>query len=187
MLEDEKIKESSRIIKKLISEGKITKPKIGSVDFFIEKSKQSISVASRLLELEDEEGLTADMWVINASYYSIFFAATALLAKFNHKIDSEQGIHKLTYHAIVHYFFAEDKKLEKHFIEEYKDAAQEAEELLQLSEKKAEQMINDFDNEITKRKIFTYDLGRTAEKNKAKTSLERAKNFFINAEKIIKK
>ena len=185
MLEDKRLEESSKIIKKLIADGRIVKPKEGAVGFFIEKSTQSIAVASRLLELEDAEGLIADMWVINASYYAMFFAATALLAKFGHKINTEAGIHRLTYHALVHFFIVEDNKLKKHFIEEDKDAVEQAEELLQLSERKAEKLIRDFDSEMSKRKIFTYDLGKIAERKKAETSLLRAKNFVNEVEKII--
>jgi uncharacterized protein (UPF0332 family) len=185
MLDDRKLKESSRIIKSMISDEKIVPAKEGSTAFFIDKSRQSIAVASRLLTLESEEGLATDMWVINTSYYSMFFAATSLLAHHNHRIDSEQGIHKLTYHALIHFFVVEDKKLEKYFIEEYKDAIDEAEQLLQLSEQKTEQMLTDFENEIAKRKIFTYDLGRIAERKKAETSLKRAKSFFITIEKMI--
>ncbi len=185
MLEDKKLKESSKIIKKLIADEEIVKPKEGAVEFFMEKSNQSIAVASRLLELEEEEGLIADLWIINASYYSMFFAATSLLANFGHRIKREIGIHRLTYHALIHYFLLEDNKLKKHFMEEYKDAVEEAEELLQLSEKKTEELIRSFDNEMSKRKIFTYDLGKTAEKKKAETSLSRAKNFVKEVEKII--
>ena len=185
MLEDKKLKESSAIIKKIIAEGSIVEPKEGSVEFFMEKSTQSVAVASRLLKLEDEEELRVDMWVINASYYAMFFAATALLSRFNHKIKTEAGIHKLTYHAIVHFFIVEDNKIEKHFMEEYHDAVDQAEELLQLSERKTELLIRDLGNEMSKRKIFTYELGKTAERKKAETSLLRAKNFVTEIEKII--
>jgi hypothetical protein len=47
-------------------------------------------------------------------------------------------------------------------------------------------MINDLGFEMEKRKIFTYEMGKTAEKNKAETSLLRAKRFFVEIEKIIR-
>lgn len=186
MLEDKKLKESSSIIKNLISEGAVVKPKEGTAGFFMEKSRQSIAVASRLIELEKDEGLEADLWVINASYYAMFFAATSLLAESGHRINKEAGIHALTYHALAHYFLVEDNKLEKHYMEEYKEAVDEAEELLQLSEGKISRLIEDFGREMAKRKIFTYDLGKTAERKKAETSLSRAKNFVKEIERIIK-
>ena len=100
MLEKKQIEKSSQVIKQLIQEGKITKPKINTKEFFIEKSRNSLIISQRLLELFNEEKIRTHAWVINTSYYSMFFAATALLAKYNHKINVEQGIHKLTYHAL---------------------------------------------------------------------------------------
>ena len=186
MRDDKRIKESSRIIRQLITDGIIVKPIGSEAKFFMKKSYDSIQVASRLLELIDNEGLPAEIWIINSSYYAMFFAATALLAKFGHKIRTDIGIHKLTYHALVHFFVVDDNKLEKHFIEEYKDSVEQAEELLQLSEEKTEKIIKDLDNEIFKRKIFTYDLSKTAERTKAETSLGRAKNFVKEIEVMIK-
>jgi uncharacterized protein (UPF0332 family) len=185
-MDEKKLAESSKIIRQAISEGIIIKPKPNVKSFFIKKAFDSIAVAKRLLSLAKEESLPAEMWVINASYYSMFFAATALLAEYGHKIDSETGIHKLTYHALVHYFVNEDKKIEKHFIEEYKDAVKEAEELLQLCESKAKTLVSDFGYEMSKRKEFTYDLGKIAEMRKAETSFERARNFVQIAEKMVK-
>ncbi|MBD3163847.1 hypothetical protein GF323_01495 [Candidatus Woesearchaeota archaeon] len=185
-MKENKLEESSKIIRKLISEKNIVRPREGAADFFVEKSRQSIRVASRLFEINREEALETAMWVINSSYYSMFFAATALLAHHGHRIKVEAGIHKITYHAIAHYFIIESNKLEKHFIEEYKDAVEEAEELLQLSSEKSLKLISDFDNEMYKRKIFTYDLGRIAEKQKAETSLKRAKNFVKEIEKMLR-
>ena len=186
MEENKHFENSRNIIKELISEGRISKAKHGSVNFFMKKASESIAVSSRLLKLEDEEELATSMWVINTSYYAMFFAATALLAKYNHQIKTDAGIHKLTYHAIVYYFVFDDNKLEKHFIEQYKDAVEEAEELLQLSEKKTSTMISDLNNELVKRKRFTYDLGEIAEKKKAKTSFERAKSFVKEIELMLK-
>jgi hypothetical protein len=85
----------------------------------------------------------------------------------------------------VHYFLVEDNKLGKYLMDEYKDAVDEAEELLQFSERKTTELIRDFGNEMAKRKIFTYELGKTAERRKAEVSLQRAKNFVREVEKII--
>ena len=183
---EDKFIESTRIIKALIREEKIKEPTFGSKDFFLKKALQSIALSDRLSRLQDEENIEANMWIINISYYSMFFAATALLAKYNKKIDSEVSIHILTYHALVHYFVNEDNKLEKQFIEEYKNAVDEAEELLRISERKSFEFVNDFKNELEKRKIFTYNLGSIAEKNKAETSLKRAKSFVRVVENMIK-
>lgn len=124
-------------------------------------------------------------WVICIAYYSMFFAATALLAHFKHKIAEDQDIHKLTHHALLYYFILDDNKLQKHFVEEYGDAYQEAGQLLQFSEQKALEMVQDFDFEQQKRKMFTYEMGRVAEQQKARTSLQRAENFLVQVRKMI--
>ena len=183
---EDKYKESTNIIKSLIREEKIKEAMPESKNFFLNKAIQSVTLSDRLLRLQEEEKIETNMWIINISYYAMFFAATSLLAKYKKKIDSEIGIHILTYHALVHYFFNEDNKIEKQFIEEYKDAVDEAEELLRISEIKSIEFISDFKNELEKRKIFTYNLGSIAEKNKAETSLKRAKNFVKIIEVMIK-
>ncbi|MFW6450433.1 MAG: hypothetical protein ACOCZ6_05245 [Nanoarchaeota archaeon] len=169
--------ESSSVVKKALKDEIIKRPAEGTDKFFMNKAKESVKVANRLIELEAQEGLPSLLWVINASYYSMFFAATALLAKYDKKISTEIGVHRLTYHAIVHYFVIEDNKLEKRFIENYRDLIEDAEEILQLAESKTEEFISSFHFEMSKRKKFTYNLGKNAERQKAKTSLERAKEF----------
>jgi uncharacterized protein (UPF0332 family) len=187
MLDEQRIEQSSKIIREMIGAGKITKPKLGLVEFFLNQSHRTLAVAERLLRLYEEEKLDTHLWVINTSYYAMFFQATALLAGFNHKIEAEQGIHKLTFHALVHYFVKEDNKLRKQLVEEYQDAVKDAEALLQLGENKVQGLIMDFDSELLKRKTFTYTTEDNAERNKALTSFWRAKNFVGELDKVMMK
>ncbi|MEK6792824.1 MAG: hypothetical protein AABX96_02185 [Nanoarchaeota archaeon] len=187
MLDEKQIKESSQVVTQLIKEEKIISPKPGTDKFFFKKSRNALIISKRLYDLFEEEQLDTHTWVINTAYYSMFFAATALLAKYNHKINVDTGIHKLTYHALVYYFIKGESKLKWQIVEEYKEAVKDAEELLQLSEKKLKELVNDFGFELEKRKIFTYDLGQDAERNKALTSYTRAKNFFHEIEKAIER
>lgn len=186
MLDEKSIGQSSRIIQQLIKEGRILKPKSGTVEFFLEQGKKSLAVAERLRQVQEEEGLDSNLWIINASYYSMFFSATSLLAKFNHRLNSEVGIHKMTYHALVYFFIKENNKLKVQLAEEYADAIKEAEEILQLGEKKIKELVDDFDFELDKRKIFTYELGAIAHKSKALTSLQRAKRFFEEINRLVR-
>lgn len=189
MLDERERKESSYILKQLISENKITKPEISREQFFLDKSIESFNLAKKVLQISEDKNdpLVSYMWVVSISYYSMFFAATSLLAHFGHKINEERSIHKLTYHALVYYFLVEDNKLQKYFIEEYKDAFKETEELLQMSELKAISLIKDFDLEREKRRRFTYEMGEVTESNKAKTSVKRATEFLTQVRKIIGK
>jgi uncharacterized protein (UPF0332 family) len=187
MLDEKKIDQSSKIIRELITTGKIVKPKIGVVDFFLNQSHRTLVIAERLLKLYDEEDLDTHLWAINTSYYAMFFQATALLAFYNHKIETEQGIHKLTFHALVHYFIKEDNKLKKQLVEEYQDAVKDAESLLQIGENKVQELILDFNSEQIKRKTFTYTTEENAERTKALISFQRAKNFVGEIDKVIMK
>lgn len=125
------------------------------------------------------------MWMINTAYYSMFFAATALLAKYGHKINSETGIHKLTYHALIHYFIKEESRLKRKLAEEYSSVVEDAEELLQIGEHKLKELVINLDYEQDKRKIFTYEMGQIAEKQKAETSYNRAKEFVAEVMKLL--
>ena len=187
MLDKPKIEQSSKVIRELIAEGKIIRPQAGLTEFFLNQSHKTLVIAERLLRLYEEEKLDTHLWVINTSYYAMFFQATALLALFNHKINVELGIHKLTFHALVHYFIKEDNRLKKQLVEEYRDAVKDAEALLQLGEDKIKELITDFDQELIKRKIFTYTTEEKAERSKAITSYNRAKNFINEIDKIYHK
>jgi uncharacterized protein YfaS (alpha-2-macroglobulin family) len=60
------------------------------VDFFMKNTESSLQTASILQEISDEQSLKSTLkvgsdfesylWVIVSSYYSMFYAATALLA-----------------------------------------------------------------------------------------------------------
>ncbi len=180
-MDKKQLEESRKFITNLIQNKKIKTSIVGESKFFLEKSHHSIETASRLLELIEEENLNSQMWVINASYYSMFFAVTALLAKKNKKIDSEIGIHKATFHAFIYYFY---DKIKENYIENYKEAIEESEELLNFSENSTNNLFDNYNFELNKRRNFTYFMGQIAETSKAKTSLKRAKEFLIKIEEI---
>jgi len=189
MLDNKEKESSSSTIRQLITEKKIVEPEAGREQFFLDKRINSFALAKRILDISEnkEESLRSFMWVVSISYYSMFFAATALLAHFGHKIKEEKSIHKLTYHALVYYFLINENKLQKYFLKEYKDMYNNAEELLQFSEQKVESLVHNFDWEREKRRRFTYEMGEVAEVNKARTSLQRAEEFLTEVRKIIQR
>ncbi|MBI3032642.1 hypothetical protein HYY69_04150 [Candidatus Woesearchaeota archaeon] len=62
--------------------------------------------------------------------------------------------------------------------ENYKDSVEDAEELLNLGKNKIKELVTYLDNEQTKRKRYTYDMGEKAELQKVETSLKRATEFI---------
>lgn len=184
MIEDKKLKEAETRVKQYLKLGKIeTNGSKAFVGFFTKNSAESLKVASALYTLSTDEekqkiiGLSnfnGFLWVVNASYYSMFYMARALLENAGIQIKSEQSIHAITFDAII-YFFYITGKLKKNLIERFIEANEEATEL--LGQEKANQLISDYFNERSKRSAFTYETGAIVMRNKAKTSLERANNF----------
>lgn len=195
MITEKDILASRSIIKRLISEEKVREADKRIVDFFAGKAESSLQTAIALLKISESQdakkllklprGYDAYMWAINAGYYSMFYAATALLASYNHRLKVDQGIHYLTYHALVYYFLDSDKKIAKHILEQYSLAEKEASELLQAAENKAKEQIDNVRMELSKRREFTYEIGKIAEKNKAETSAKRAAEFVTLVKELI--
>ena len=197
MLDNKELNIIKRNIENLTKEEKIVidkKNKGKFTNFFLENSKKSFDSAKLLMEvslnqkLKDNLGYSnfeGYLWVINSSYYSMFYMARALLENVGIKIKSDsstQSIHLLTFYALV-YFFYMNKKLEKKLVDDFHEASEEAGEI--LGKEKAKKLIGDYELEKQKRDIFTYEIGQIAMQNKAKTSLERAKFFNQEIKKML--
>lgn len=184
MLEDKKIEEAKRNAIKSINSGKIIKTKESRyVDFFIKNAKDSLDAAKVLFDISINEKIKSSLgllnfngflWVINSSYYSMFYMARALLESVGVKIKTDESIHFSVFNALIYYFYS-NGKLERHFIEDFENAQAESSEI--LGREKAKEIISDYSGEKEKRARFTYEIGEIAMKSKAQTSLDRAKKF----------
>lgn len=194
MLEDKKLKEAENRVKQYIRDDIIkTKGKPENVKFFLKNADDSIDSAKALFELSTDPkkqqffGFTSFnglLWVVNASYYSMFYMARALLESIGIKIKTDESLHFIVFNAIIYYFYSTGK-LERCFIEDFKNAGEESFEI--LGKEKAKEIISDYSNEKEKRAKFTYEIGEIAMKNKAETSLSRAKRFNEEVRKILMK
>ena len=117
MLDEKSLEESKRVVTELVKDNRIIRPSAQQEGFFLQKAIDSLRVSKRLFEISEDKNESIDgyMWVVNTAYYSMFFAATSLLANLGKKIDLEVGIHRMTYHALVYFFLVEDSKLQKAF------------------------------------------------------------------------
>ncbi|MBI2559467.1 hypothetical protein HYW20_09155 [Candidatus Woesearchaeota archaeon] len=193
MLDEKRIKQIENRVKNFLSDGTIQKTKNAEyVDFFLESARKSLQSASLLhagttkKELQEAYGFEdfdGSLWIINASYYSMFYMARALLANEGIKLKGDLSIHLVTFDSLV-YFFYLTGKLQKKIIEDFAEAKDEAAEI--LGQEKAKGLIEDYYYERKKRSDFTYEMGMTAMLNKAQTSLERARKFNEEVRKIIK-
>lgn len=192
MLDEKRIKEIEGRIKNFLLDGTIQKTKKSEyVDFFLENARKSLQSAAFLhagttnKELQESygfEGFDGSLWIINSSYYSMFYMARALLANEGIKIKTNLSIHAITFDALVYYFYLTGK-LEKKLIEDFAEAGKEAAEI--LGKEKAKELIENYFHEKRKRAVFTYEMGTIAMQNKAQTSLERAKKFSEEIRKIL--
>lgn len=192
MLDEKKIDEIKRRVTNFIKEGVIRKTKEKEfVDFFLTNAKNSLDSAKLLFDVSIKDNLKETtgfpnfngfLWVINSSYYSMFYMAKALLENECIKIKTDLSIHSTTFDALVYYFYLTGK-LQKKFIEDFAEAVKETAEI--LGKEKAKELIEDYFYEKRKRATFTYEMGAIAMQNKAQTSLERAKRFNEEIRKLI--
>lgn len=192
MLDEKKLLESKKRFKQYLDDGLITtKNKSEFVDFFILNADNSLNSANLLYDLSINKEMQTKtgylnfngfLWVVNASYYSMFYIARALLESEGIKLKSELSIHLLTFDAIINFFYI-NKKLGKNFIDDFEESMGEMVEL--LGKQKADLLIEDYFFEKGKRSSFTYKTDEIVIKSKAKTSLERARRFVLELKKII--
>ncbi len=197
---DERIKEADTIITSLISEGKIVKlseqEKIRFINFYKKQANLSLIAADLLYALSTEKDskefhkLDSDyecfLWVINLSYYSLFYIVHALLAYRNVRILSDQGIHKITAHALV-YYCIKNNFIAKELYGQFVESQIEAVELFNLEDfkKRAMDLTTKYFYEVGKRARFTYETEEEAKQRHANTPLQRAREFLSEIEKII--
>jgi len=196
MLDEKRINSIRKRIASFVKEGIIKRVKeIKFVEFFLNNSKNSLDSAKLLFEISTKNNLkkrlgfldfNGFLWVINSSYYSMFYMARALLESQGIKIKTELSVHSTVFDALVYYFYL-NGKLQMKLIEDFDEAKEEAAEILGKEEakEKAKELIEDYFYEKKKRGLFTYEMGAIAMENKARTTLERAKRFNEEIRKII--
>ena len=193
MSDELKIAEIRKNVEMLIKDGEILKQKEPKfVQFFMKNSYDSLESAKLLFKVSTDRKIAENLnqpdfngllWVINSSYYSMFYAARALLESIGVNIKAKHSIHAVTFSSLVYYFYTTGK-LQKSFVEDFRNAETESAEI--LGREKAESLLKNYSYEMGKRSSFTYELGNVVIKSKAETSLERAKLFNVEVKRILK-
>lgn len=192
MLDEKKLKEIQSRFKQFLDDGTIkTKQEVEFVEFFLDNAKKSLRSANALYDLSTDKEMQSltgyrdfdgFLWIVNASYYSMFYMARALLESEGIKIKSDMSIHSLTFDAMINFFYI-NGKLQKRFIEDFVESLEEASEI--LGKQKADLLIGDYFFEKGKRATFTYKTNNIVIKAKAQTSLQRAIRFNEEINKIL--
>lgn len=154
----------------------------GIVDIYLDRALNEIKAAQILFEISNDknkklsfkidEESTFYSSVISHSYYSIFFASQAIL-RFKEIKVTGSNIHKKTYEAFEEHL-VKTGFLDKSFLEIYKTLIICAEDLLNI-----------FDKEKSKRSKFTYQTLPQANFGPSNSSIENAKKFLSNIIKVI--
>ena len=175
MLTKERIKEAESNVKSYLEDGLLKKAIINKqvMNIFLRNAKESLRVAE-----EVHQKNISELWVIVCSYYSMYYYTNAVLLRLGHKV-GEKIVHKVTSDAIIVYVRG---KLKESLIEGYEDSKEEA---LNLAGMKADALIESFDFERNKRGLIQYQTLEIEKKSKAKTSLQRAKEFTREMEKLL--
>lgn len=176
MLDDKRIKEAQLNISSYLSEGLLRKIKTADpivMRILVNNSKESLKVAEILFEKS-----YSDMWTIVCSYYSMYYMANSVLYKNGYKV-GEKISHKVTADSLIVYI---RDKLKKTLLQDYEDALNEA---LNLAGIRSDELIRSFDEERVKRSKIQYSTSEQVKRSKAQTSLERAKKFIFEMEKLL--
>src|SRR3989344_1055948 len=161
---------------KRLEEGLIWKykdPRQEILETYQRNYQESLDVAQKLFEQN-----LSNLWIIVISYYSMYYITNAVLYKIGYKIGSKVS-HKVTADALIVFV---RNKLKKNLLEDYEQAKEEA---LEIIGRKTDNIIESFDNEMRKRSVFQYESTEEIKKEKAKTSIERAKKFIFEMKKLL--
>jgi len=118
MIENKRIEEASRNVRQYVTDGLLKTRDDESkklVPFFMDQAEKSLRTASVVFELSTdsaakdtmklEKDFESHMWVIVISYYSMFYAALALLASQAIRA-GRQLVHKVVADALIHFFIS---------------------------------------------------------------------------------
>lgn len=154
------------------------------------KAMDSLNLALYLLdkvretkELEDNDTVT--IWIIAASYYSMFFQIEYLLGLEGKKLPKgTKDTHKTIYLAFIYYYVIKGSELEQRIPKEittsrmskalaiFKELQDETLELQRIK-----RSVEDLKKQRQQRHEFTYQMNRTAKISEAQNSTVKAREF----------
>lgn len=178
MLDEKRVQEAEKNIKMYLEDGLIEKARNDlALKRYTLNSDLSLETAEKLTKLEDSK-YKPYLWIIVTSYYSMFYIANAVLLQIGYKVGDKIS-HKVTSDALI---ALARSKLKKGMIEDYEKAEADA---LELISSKVDSLLMGFDSERIKRSKFQYEMDEEIKRDKATTSLSRAKDFVFEMKKLI--
>ena len=162
-MDEKRIKIAENNFKNYLNESLINRVNFEDIVYqtYLRNASESLNVANELFKNK-----TSWLWVVVSSYYSMFYIASAYIYKKGYKSEGNI-VHQVINEALV---VLARNDIKKHFFEEYEE---EKEKALSASEN----LLKEYEYEKGKRARFQYETTEEIKESKAKTSLERAKNF----------
>jgi len=176
MLDKKRIDIAKKNIERYLREGlikRVLQKNDNISNTLLKNSEESLTVADQLFTNN-----LSSLWVIVASYYSMYYIANAVLYHKGYKVGKEIS-HQITNEALI--VFIKDN-LKQQFIEGYQEAKEDAEEFARIE---SDKLLENFEREKEKRSKFQYETTEIIKRAKAETSLKRAKEFLFEMKKLI--
>ena len=176
MLDKKRIKEAEDNVRSYLDEGLIKKVITNNkqiIDILLRDAKESLRVAEEIHQKN-----LSELWVIVCSYYTMYYYANAVLLMSGYKVGNSI-VHKVTSDALIVYVRG---RLRESMLEEYEQTREEA---MNLAGMRADSLIESFDFERNKRSLIQYKTIEIEKQSKARTSLQRAKEFAKEMEKLL--
>ena len=175
MEDKDRDKEAQKNFAQYLHDGLIKRSKNETAkEMYIKNANLSLKLAEECMNSD----LNPYIWVVVISYYSMFYIANAVLLKLGYKT-GDKIVHKVTNEALI--VLVKDK-IKKGILKDYEDAKEDA---LDIASIKSDEVIGFYGLELNKRSRFQYEMTESIQKQKADTSLKRARQFMFEMKKLL--
>jgi uncharacterized protein (UPF0332 family) len=173
-MDEKRIKQAESNFKNYLNEGKVKKiNEFEEIIYntYLRNSRESLNVANQL-----SQNKTSSLWVVVTSYYSMFYMACAYLYKLGYK-PGDEIVHQVVNESLI---VQGRHKIKNHILGNYSEEKDNALIIV-------DNYLDDYEREKAKRASFQYQTTEEIKESKAKTSLNRAKEFIELIREILEK
>jgi uncharacterized protein (UPF0332 family) len=163
-MDEKRIKQAELNFSVYLKEGKIVESQFSPIIYstYLRNASESLNVANQLFNSR-----TSSLWVVVSGYYSMFYMACAFLYKLGYKTKGEL-VHQVVNESLI---VQARHKLKNYLLENYNEEKEKALAIVDTH-------LDNYESEKAKRASFQYETTEEIKESKAKTSLERAKEFY---------
>ena len=170
-MDEERIEIASKNFVNYLRDGMIKKVQMVDslvYETYLKNARESLTVANQLFQTK-----TSSLWVIVSSYYSMFYMACAYLYKLGFKA-GDDIVHQVVNETLI---VQGRHKLKNYILENYNEEKDKALVIV-------DNYLDNYERERGKRASFQYETTEQIKESKARTSLDRAKEFLTLMEEI---